>query len=72
MKSAEGGVFDTTRIFHAASPAFMRPPFSPTRGSGVGALIAVMPDGDGAAPAGPDAELLHPAAAISAANSSFE
>src|SRR5438132_10745157 len=34
-----GGVFETTRRFHAASAAFMRPARRPTRGSGLGATV---------------------------------
>src|SRR3954451_15305611 len=36
-KLAGGGVLETTRRFHDASPAFIRPARSPTRGSGLGA-----------------------------------
>jgi hypothetical protein len=35
---ADGGVFDTTRIFHAASAASIAPARRPTRGSGIGEL----------------------------------
>src|SRR5437667_6973145 len=34
-----GGVFETTRRFHVASPAFMSPARRPTRGSGLGATV---------------------------------
>src|SRR5437667_11448463 len=34
-----GGVFETTRRFHVASPAFMTPARRPTRGSGLGATV---------------------------------
>src|SRR5258706_5793656 len=54
MKSFEGGVFDTTRRFQAASPAFIHPARRPTRGSGLGA--AVESSGAGAAPTDPDEE----------------
>ncbi len=36
---AGGGVFETTRRFHDASAAFMRPARRPTRGSGLGATV---------------------------------
>src|SRR5687768_4482657 len=36
---SEGGVFDTTRRFQAASPAFIHPARRPTLGSGLGAVV---------------------------------
>src|SRR6266568_7208792 len=39
MKLSDGGVFDTRRRFHPASPALNQPARSPTRGSGLGAAI---------------------------------
>src|ERR1041384_1652013 len=54
MKSFDGGVFETTRRFHAASPAFIHPARRPTRGSGLGA--AVERSGRGAAPIEADEE----------------
>src|SRR3954463_16077039 len=38
-KLAGGGVLERTRRFHDASPAFIRPARSPTRGSGLGAAV---------------------------------
>jgi hypothetical protein len=40
-KLAGGGVLETTRRFHDASPAFMRPARRPTRGSGLGAAVDI-------------------------------
>src|SRR5207244_12333506 len=42
---SEGGVFESTRRFHVASAAFIKPARSPTRGSGLGAA-ADMPPGE--------------------------
>ena len=42
MKSADGGVVDTRRRFHAASAAFIQPARSPTRGSGLGAVVDML------------------------------
>src|SRR3979411_1926885 len=39
LKLAGGGVFDTTRRFHDASAASIRPARRPTRGSGLGAAM---------------------------------
>src|SRR2546425_11101557 len=36
---SDGRVFETTRRFHAASPAFISPARRPTRRSGVGAVV---------------------------------
>src|SRR5262245_16167430 len=46
MKSADGGVFDTTFRFHTASAAFIQPARRPMRGSGVGG-VRLMFTGDG-------------------------
>src|ERR1041385_401443 len=54
MKSFDGGVFETTRRFHAASPAFIHPARRPTRGSGLGAVLER--SGRGAAPIEADEE----------------
>src|ERR1051325_8528387 len=37
MNCSDGGVVETSRMFHAASAAFIHPARSPTRGSGLGA-----------------------------------
>src|SRR5439155_1370517 len=61
-KSFDGGVFETTRRFHAASPAFIHPARRPTRGSGLGTLAER--SGRGAAPTEAevdDEEEAHPA-----------
>src|SRR5687767_3203390 len=42
MNSGGDGIFETTRIFHDASPASVRPAFKPTRGSGVGAVAGTV------------------------------
>src|SRR5260370_25835479 len=39
---SDGGVFETTRRFHDASPASMSPARRPTRGSGVGATVDML------------------------------
>ena len=39
MKSADGGVRETTRRFHTASAASIQPARSPIRGSGRGAVV---------------------------------
>ena len=61
----DGFVVDTSFMFHSASPASYMPPFSPTRGSGLGAAIDIF--GDGAPPAIEDDDDAHAdSAAISA------
>src|SRR3989454_7010843 len=45
---SEGGVFETTRRFHDASPASMSPARRPTRGSGLGATVDMLPPPDDA------------------------
>ncbi len=42
MKSGEGGVVDTRRMFQAACAAFIHPARSPTRGSGLGAVVDML------------------------------
>src|SRR5258708_533476 len=59
---ADGGVFETTRRFHVASSAFIRPARRPTRGSGLGAAVDMLPAGDGLLASGDDAERAHAAA----------
>src|SRR5580658_6226315 len=54
MKSLDGGVFETTWRFQIASPASNQPALRPTRGSGLGAVIDMSPEGDGAAPGAED------------------
>ena len=44
---SDGGVSDTTRRFHAASPASLSPACRPMRGSGLGAVADEFPFGDG-------------------------
>src|SRR5437867_6751368 len=61
IKCSEGGVFDTSRRFQAASPALNHPAFSPTRGSGRCAAAGMSRFGDGAATAGDDEDLAHAA-----------
>src|ERR1051326_4322464 len=42
LNFSDGGVFERTRRFHAASWAFMRPALSPTLGSGLGATVDML------------------------------
>ncbi|PYP76893.1 MAG: hypothetical protein DMD25_09705 [Gemmatimonadetes bacterium] len=42
MKSGEGGVVETRRMFQAAWAAFIHPARSPTRGSGLGAVVDIL------------------------------
>src|SRR5690348_5630618 len=63
---SDGGVFDRTRRFHAASPASASPARSPTRGSGLGAAIDAAV-GAAAADAAPAVDAAEPAHADSAA-----
>src|SRR3954453_20908577 len=58
----DGGVFETTRRFHAASSAFIRPARRPTRGSGLGAAVDMLPAGDGLVASGDGGERAHAAA----------
>src|SRR5215813_12078881 len=46
-KCSEGGVFETSLRFQAAVPASVSPALSPTRGSGLGAVVDMAP-GDAA------------------------
>jgi hypothetical protein len=41
MKSGDGGVLDTSRMFHEACAALNQPARKPTRGSGFGARVLV-------------------------------
>src|SRR6185369_7588246 len=41
MKFADGGVVETSRMFHAASCALNRPARRPTRGSGLGGRMTL-------------------------------
>src|SRR5712691_914089 len=40
---SDGGVVETRRTFHAARAAFIHPARSPTRGSGLGAVVDMLP-----------------------------
>jgi hypothetical protein len=62
MKSFDGRVVETSRIFHAATPASNQPALSPTRGSGVGGVVDMSSWGTGAAPACADDPLEQPVA----------
>src|SRR6266487_4117351 len=44
---SDGGVCESTRRFHTASPAFIRPAWRPTRGSGLGAAVDLLSFGAG-------------------------
>src|ERR1051326_5205069 len=64
MNADDGGVFEMSARFHAAVPALNHPAFSPTRGSGLGAVVdMLMGDGEPACVAVDDDELAHAAAA---------
>ena len=43
MKCSDGGVVETNRTFQAASAALNHPARSPTRGSGLGAVVDMLP-----------------------------
>src|SRR5258706_7441695 len=43
MNCSDGGVVETRRTFHAARAAFIHPARSPTRGSGLGAVVDMLP-----------------------------
>src|SRR3954465_1256733 len=60
--ASDGGVFETTRRFHVASSAFIRPARRPTRGSGLGAAVDMLPAGDGLLAFGDEVERAHAAA----------
>src|SRR3954447_18458623 len=47
MNCSDGGVLDTTRRFHTASPASIFPARSPTLGSGLGAVVDLLVAGEG-------------------------
>src|SRR6185437_8870282 len=65
MKSLEGGVLETCSMFQDAVPALNHPPLSPTRGSGLGAVVDMLAAGDGAPPAEVLDVCAHPAAVSS-------